>query len=531
MRFNKGLFFVLLGAAVAVTLFQRAFPSQDGPLHLYYADVLANLLRGSGAYSHAFEIKHLFPPYAFEPYLLVALSALLPPLVAEKVVVALAIVGFALGFRYLVHAIDPGNELIPLAAVPLATNKLLYMGFYNYSLGVAAAFFAMGFWLRHYDRLTPRRTAGFLALILLLVSMHPVALFIALMFVALHLTLVLWGRVRAARGAVLERVRTALTQSARAVACALVSASTLLWLLAFRSAGEQSGSTFHEPPRILQLLKLNTVSPFTSGAYRGVLALMVGILVLGAAARVWKARRTLTAPEWAAPAMALACAVAFVAVPWEVNGRGGAHFPDRFPIFAIVLAAATAAGLPRAPISQKRWTALACLVVMVTLGWQAMLKQRVLNDLRPVYESPVPRRALTAALVASIPMDERNRTAYNYLPDYWAAAHYIRRAHANFLNAAWLDAPIMMLKPRVEGRCSYSDAFPMLQCLSAGTSVAPDLLLAADDGADDSPAVRLARSLGMEPRPFASPLLRLFARPEVLPPASAVLRKPGPGPR
>jgi len=529
MRFNKGLFYVLLAAAVAVTLFQRAFPSQDGPLHLYYSDVLANLLQGTGVYSQAFEIKHLFPPYAFEPYLLVGLSALLPPLLAEKVLVALAIVSFALAFRYLVHAIDPGNELIPLAAVPLATNKLLYMGFYNYSLGVATAILVMGFWLRHYDRLTTGRFAGFVALILLLASMHPVALFITLVFIALHLALVLWGRFRAARGAVSERVRTALEQSARAIACALISASTMLWLLTFRSAGELAGFEEHRHSRLLQLLKLSPVSPFTSAAYRGVLALLIAILVCGAAARLWQARRTLRAADWAVPAMALACASAFLVVPWEVNS--GAHFPDRFPIFAIVLAAATSAGLQYDRLAHKCWTALGCLIVLVTLGWQAVLKQRVLDDLRPVYEAAVPQRALRAALVASIPMDERERTPYNFLPDYWAAAHYLRRARATFLNATWLDAPIMMLKPRVEGRCSYSDAFPMLQCLAAGASVAPDFLLAADGGGKHGPVVRLARSFGMEPQPFASPLLLLYARPEVLPPTAAALRTPAPGPR
>jgi hypothetical protein len=36
---------------------QRAFPTQDGPMQLYYADVLSGLLRGGGTYSAYFRMN------------------------------------------------------------------------------------------------------------------------------------------------------------------------------------------------------------------------------------------------------------------------------------------------------------------------------------------------------------------------------------------------------------------------------------------------------------------------------------------
>ncbi len=528
MRGSKGLFYFLLFLVAAVTLGQTAFPSQDGPLHLYYSDVLANLLRGTGAYAHDYEIKHWFPPYAFEPYALVALNAVLPALVAEKLLVALAIVWFAVAFRYLVHAVDPGNELIPLFAVPLATNRLLYMGFYSFEWGMATAIFAMGFWLRHYNDLTWRRMALFPLLMLLLTSMHPVPLLIALMFVAVHLAAVLWERYRDAAGEAAMRARAAISQSVRPIVCALLAACSLIWLAVFTTPGKLSGSPGHGSPRILQLIKLAPITPLNSRGYRLLLGAMVLCLVVAAGLRVARTWRTLRPGDWAVPAAAVICAIAFLVVPWEVNG--GQHFPDRFPVFAMVLAAATAAGLPMSRSLARKLAAGVTVAVCVSIAWQAVAKQKVLDRLRLVYEAPVPPRHLKAAVVASIPIEDRDQTTLNCLPDYWAPAHYLRRARATFLNAAWLETPVMILKPRVENGCSYNDAFPMLQCLSARAGPGPDLLLAANGGGSDAPTSQLARAFGMVPLPFKSPLLRFYARPEAIR-AAAPVRTPGPGPR
>jgi hypothetical protein len=512
---GKGLFYSLLLAAVVLTLFQRAFPSQDGPLHLYYSDVLANLLRGTGTYANDYQIKHLFPPYAFEPYFLVGLNMVFPPLLSEKLLVAAYIAWFCIAFRYLVQSVQPGNELIPLFALPLAVNRLLFLGFYNFSLGLATATFAMGFWLRTYDRPTWRRALAFLFLIVLVASMHPVALLPALMFVGVHLALAAAERFRAARGTVRDKAAAALAGSARPLACAVGAACTLGWIWAYTSPGKVSLFA-PDPRRLKRLLSLNSINPFYLTGYRVVLSILVGFLLFAAVIALLRRRRGQPLPQLALPLMAAACAGLYVIVPWQVNS--GQHFPDRFPIFALIFVAAAAARFRPGRQVERRLAVAAAVLVAICIGWQGILKHRILEEIRAVYEAPVPAGHLNAAVVASIPIRDRDRTEYSFLPDYWAGAHYVRRARAMFLNSAWLDAPIMMLKPRREEPCSYSDAFPMLQCLAQSRTgeTRPDVLVAANGGGNTGPTSRLALSLGLVQLPVRSPVLQLYVRPDTV---------------
>ena len=526
--FLRGLFYFLLVLTVAVTLLQRAFPTQDGPLHLYYADVLANLLRGTGAYSHYYQIKHLFPPYAFEPYLMVALNLVFAPLLSEKLLVSIYIVGFCLGFRYLVHSVDPENEVVPLFAVPLAMHKLLFMGFYNFCYGTAAALFVIGFWLRYYDRLTGRRSAIFLALIALLASMHPVPLFITLLFIAAQLSLSVAERFRTAAGTVVERVRTALTTSMRPISYALVAASSLVWISLFTSKSKL-GFFDPDPKRLKTFVRLGAVTPFLAPAYRALLAVLILGLVAAAAVRVLRTARSGKLQDLSLPLMAVGCIVAYLVVPWEINN--GAHFPERFPIFGLACTAAVAAGLRLSRIAERRIAVAVTGIVCLTIAWQAAEKHRIIEDLASAYDAPILPGRLHGAIVAGVPINDRNELPYNFLPDYWAAAHYFRRAHAAFLNDAWLDAPIQMLKPRTEGRCSYSDTFPMLDCLSdtsAGGRLAPDVLAAADAGGGGRWTAQLADRLGMVRLSFSSPWLTFYARPDLV---TAAARTPARSPR
>ncbi|HXA49285.1 MAG TPA: hypothetical protein VNV86_03215 [Candidatus Acidoferrum sp.] len=51
------LFFALTFMQTTAIWLQRAFPTQDGPMQLYYADVLSGLLRGGGTYSAYFRMN------------------------------------------------------------------------------------------------------------------------------------------------------------------------------------------------------------------------------------------------------------------------------------------------------------------------------------------------------------------------------------------------------------------------------------------------------------------------------------------
>ena len=82
------------------------FPSQDGPVHLYYVDVLRGVLTHVGPYAQHFEIKSYVTPYVVLYYSLLALETVFPPLISEQLLICGYVLAFILGFQYLVGALD-----------------------------------------------------------------------------------------------------------------------------------------------------------------------------------------------------------------------------------------------------------------------------------------------------------------------------------------------------------------------------------------------------------------------------------------
>ena len=164
----------LLVCTAVVVLAAPVFPSQDGPVHLYYVDILRNLLTHSGAYAQHFEIKALLTPYALEYYSLLMFEMVFSPAVSEKLLVCCYIVAFGHGFKYLVESVVERSSPWTLAGIPFCMSQLVYMGFLNYCIGVALALFLSGFWIRYWERLHPGRVAALLACFILMLLTHPV---------------------------------------------------------------------------------------------------------------------------------------------------------------------------------------------------------------------------------------------------------------------------------------------------------------------------------------------------------------------
>jgi len=138
----------LLACTTLVLLASPVFPSQDGPVHLYYVDVLRGLLTHSAPYVQHFAIKNWVTPYALEYYSLLALETVFSAAVSEKLLLCAYIFAFGLGFRYLVESVAGRGSPWTLAGIPFCMNLLVYMGFLNYSMAVALLLFLCGFSFR-----------------------------------------------------------------------------------------------------------------------------------------------------------------------------------------------------------------------------------------------------------------------------------------------------------------------------------------------------------------------------------------------
>jgi hypothetical protein len=73
---------------------------------------------------------------------------LVSPLLAEKMLLSLYVVIFALGFRFFIKQVSAQYELYSILCFPFIYNVLLYFGFFNFILGFAVSLFFFGLFLK-----------------------------------------------------------------------------------------------------------------------------------------------------------------------------------------------------------------------------------------------------------------------------------------------------------------------------------------------------------------------------------------------
>ena len=109
------------------------FPSQDGPLHLYYVHVFHDLLHHvHGDYFRTYYIGRYLPAYSLYYYGLMALNSIVSLQNADKLIVCIFFLVFGLGVRKLMQVVSPAAVWAPLL-----------MGFVNYALATGLACYAL----------------------------------------------------------------------------------------------------------------------------------------------------------------------------------------------------------------------------------------------------------------------------------------------------------------------------------------------------------------------------------------------------
>lgn len=127
-------------------------PTTDGPSHLYNAQVLHELARGTEEFERVFRAD-LSPHPNWLTYILLWLALfIVPPLVAEKLVVSVIFLTFLGGLWAISGAIASRNRVYAFLAMPLTFHALQQMGFYNYSIGAALVMFAVASWWKRRGR-------------------------------------------------------------------------------------------------------------------------------------------------------------------------------------------------------------------------------------------------------------------------------------------------------------------------------------------------------------------------------------------
>jgi hypothetical protein len=139
---------IVLAYLLPVWLF-RYVPTQDGPSHVFNALVIKNY----DDYADVFAIRPEPLPNWTSHLLLAGLMFLLPPLIAEKVLVSLYIVGFAAAVRSFLGTFGERCRPLSWAALLFVYHRCFWLGFYNYCLGLVLFWTILAYGLRRRNTL------------------------------------------------------------------------------------------------------------------------------------------------------------------------------------------------------------------------------------------------------------------------------------------------------------------------------------------------------------------------------------------
>jgi hypothetical protein len=161
---------ILLFSLIALLLIPlwttKFVPTQDGPLHVANAVTLVNY--GAPEWETAREFYQLndprFPTWLF-PLVLGWLAQFTSPMIAEKLLLSIYIIGIPLAFSFAIRPLTGYSNLGGLLVLPVVYNYTMNMGFYAFLLGIVMFLILIGVWLRSQTHLSIRIT-----LIALLVS-------------------------------------------------------------------------------------------------------------------------------------------------------------------------------------------------------------------------------------------------------------------------------------------------------------------------------------------------------------------------
>ncbi len=156
----------------------KYFPSQDGPSHLYNCFILKHYNDPDYVFNQFYEIRKSPIPNWTSHILITLFMYVVPPLIAEKLLLTGYVVLMAAGMLYLLNAVEDRRKPLVFIGFPFIYNYLLLMGFYNFSLGIGMFMLVIGYWWKRFDTFNVRNaiTLGLLLIVLYFCHLVPLAL-------------------------------------------------------------------------------------------------------------------------------------------------------------------------------------------------------------------------------------------------------------------------------------------------------------------------------------------------------------------
>ena len=154
------------------------FSTQDGPTHLYNAWILSRSFEPGSPYQAYYQVRWQPLPNWAGHLALVGLVRVVSPGTADRIMITMTLVGFAVALLWLRWKVR-GGEAMPgtcLLIVSLAPNFLWLLGFTSFLLGCCLLPITLGVWWSGRDHLGAERLVALAVLVVLGYFCHLVSL-------------------------------------------------------------------------------------------------------------------------------------------------------------------------------------------------------------------------------------------------------------------------------------------------------------------------------------------------------------------
>lgn len=155
------------------------FVTHDGPAHVYNASLIVRVLFQEANASHFLMLNPELEPNWVGHFLMGIMNQFFSGNVSERILIIIYIISLPLTFRKFILVINPQAAWTSYLIFPFIHSFLLYMGFYNFCLGLAVLFFTLAYWFSPSAPLNIKKAVllSFLLLILYFSHLFVLALF------------------------------------------------------------------------------------------------------------------------------------------------------------------------------------------------------------------------------------------------------------------------------------------------------------------------------------------------------------------
>lgn len=177
-RWGLWVFFVSLLPALVAVWSTPWFVTQDGPAHLYNAQIITRSFDADSPFNAFYHVRWQPLPNWVGHLSLALLLRAMPAREADRIMTTLTLVGFAASIVWLRWRVVGwrGMPLAALLAVLLAINLPWLLGFTSFMLGACLFPITLGIWWHGRDRLWPGRVVALSVLVVLGYFSHLVSL-------------------------------------------------------------------------------------------------------------------------------------------------------------------------------------------------------------------------------------------------------------------------------------------------------------------------------------------------------------------